>query len=102
MKNDFNTAAPDPNVRLVFLPAHTAHVFDALSYRDDGMQGRLSGVSEDYINLHYYSDVQVPAQTVAFTVWQDLPYGMADDTRALLKKPWKKKTGPNWTAAMSH
>lgn len=76
----------DTPFRLVALPAHTANIFDWMSYRDDGMQGRLTNVSEEAVRAQYYYTQDVPEQLVPFTTWEKLPWGMADDTKALLKR----------------
>jgi hypothetical protein len=87
MKDEFNTPSyPKDDPRIVTIPAHTAHGFDWMSYRDDGMQGNLKGLSEADIQRQYFYDRQVPEQTIAFTSWDDLPYGMEQDTKALLRR----------------
>lgn len=86
MKQDFNAGTAPAGTRMVTIPAHTARVFDAMSYREDGMAGRLTNVSEAYVQSQYYFDTNIPEQTIAFTDWNKLPWNMADDTKALLKR----------------
>jgi hypothetical protein len=82
--SDFNAAAPKP--RMVTIPAHTAHVFDWMSYRDDGMQGLHKGRSQADLDREYKYDRDIPEQTIAYISDDKLPFGMEHDTRLLLKK----------------
>ena len=92
MKKKFNAKTkkaktkPEPAFRLITIPAHTVRGFDGMSMYEDGMQGKLSHVSDAYIEGQYGYDINVPEQEYKFTSWEDVPYDMKKETKAQLRQ----------------
>ena len=100
MQDQFNTqATAEANARLVTIPAHTANIFDWETYREDGMTGRLrKNMTEEDVHREYYSTQEVPEQVFTFTGWDKVPFGTADDTKALLKRIMAEEDRKTWQA----